>query len=157
MEAKNNELMHYGIFGMKWGIRRYQPYSVRGRKSGKKGKELGEAAKTKFSKRDRKRAEKKMREDVKNRSLLSYKELERKINRLELEKKLRLLTEEELDPGKRAAKRVLSDVGQDVAKDVLKGTIKTGLRKALGEEDVKVSTIADYLKPGGGGKPKNKK
>lgn len=36
-----NELRHYGILGMKWGIRRYQPYSQVPRKSGKKGKFVG--------------------------------------------------------------------------------------------------------------------
>lgn len=36
-------LAHWGILGMHWGIRRFQPYSVRGRKSGKGGVEIGDA------------------------------------------------------------------------------------------------------------------
>ncbi len=39
-------LAHYGILGMHWGIRRFQPYSVKPRGSGKGGKEIGEAKKT---------------------------------------------------------------------------------------------------------------
>lgn len=36
-------LIHYGVKGMKWGVRRYQPYSVRPRGSGQYGREIGDA------------------------------------------------------------------------------------------------------------------
>lgn len=39
-------LAHYGVVGMHWGIRRFQPYSLIPRKSGKGGKETGAAKKS---------------------------------------------------------------------------------------------------------------
>lgn len=44
-EVKTNELYHYGVLGMRWGFRRFQPYSLIPRKSGKGGQETGIAKK----------------------------------------------------------------------------------------------------------------
>ena len=41
----SDQLMHHGVKGMKWGIRRYQPYSLIPRGSGEGGKFIGDAAK----------------------------------------------------------------------------------------------------------------
>ena len=42
---EENDIKHYGVVGMHWGVRRYQPYSLIPRKSGKGGKETGQAKK----------------------------------------------------------------------------------------------------------------
>lgn len=49
--TSSSDLQHYGVLGMHWGIRRYQPYSTTGpRKGGKTGREIGEAANSKSNK-----------------------------------------------------------------------------------------------------------
>jgi len=50
IETKDNELKHYGVKGMHWGIRRYQPYTSNPRKDGKGGKFVGNKPKAKLVK-----------------------------------------------------------------------------------------------------------
>lgn len=48
VQTTENDILHYGVLGMRWGIRRYQPYSVKPRKSGKNGIEKGKAKKVRM-------------------------------------------------------------------------------------------------------------
>lgn len=73
---------HHGVLGMKWGIRRYQPYSVVPRQSGKTGKEIGLASRS---------AEKNVKSAIKNIKNNYTKNLiyESKVERYEEKKKKR--------------------------------------------------------------------
>lgn len=62
-----DDLKHYGILGMHWGIRRFQPYGKGGYNAKREGKEIGQAARE--AARAEKRAKKKAIFDEKNRSV----------------------------------------------------------------------------------------
>lgn len=121
----SNELYHHGVKGMKWGVRRYEnPDGT-----------LTEAGKKRYSKERERASLKKQRKSkwkaVKNRSLLSEKDLEKKIRKLELEKKLKNLTEEQLAPGRAATKKILADVGKRVASTILAGGSLYAIKKLI--------------------------
>lgn len=105
-------LYHYGIKGMKWGVRRYQNADGTLTDAGKRRAAKQEA---KAIRKDERNARKAVREDrkwaKKNRSLLSDEELNARINRLQKEKLLRNLTAEELNPGRHEAGKILKQVG----------------------------------------------
>lgn len=85
-----NYLMHHGVKGMKWGVRRQQKKAAR------------QAARSR---------KKDMRYASKNRRQLSDQELDDRINRLKKEKQLRELTNEELNPGRTIVNSQLKKVG----------------------------------------------
>lgn len=129
-----DELYHHGIKGMKWGVRRTEAQLARAR----------QRAEDKAKKKEMKKA-------VKNRRLLSDDELQKRINRIEKEKKLRELTAEEITPGKKAASEVLSSAGKKAATSIATGAILYGVKAAMTKK-FDVAEAAGYMTP----KPKNK-
>lgn len=132
-----NELRHYGIKGMKWGVRRSEEQLAKARGDTDKSAD------------DAKKAD--MKNAVKNRRTLSDKELRERVERIKLEKQLKDLTEEEISRGEAFAKSVLSSAGKKVATAVVTGAALYGIQATMtGKFDVK--ELAKYMTP----KPKSK-
>lgn len=156
---ESDYLAHYGIKGQKWGIRRFQPYSVRGRKSGEAVKEVGEAKKkTKAPSHEQLTKSTNAKEIYKHRGELSDKELQDRLNRLNNERNLANMAKGKRAEGEKIAKQILIDSGKEAAKEIVKASMKpviaAGAAKltkvvlpAVGT--VAVAIIADAVIPNG--------
>lgn len=107
-------LSHFGTKGMKWGVR--------------KPRTKAEA---------KRRVQRQKLSD--NRRKLSDDDLKKAVDRIQTEKKLKDLVDEDLRPGKTVAKKILSDSGQKVARTVVAGAgllaIKTLMTKKFNPHD----------------------
>lgn len=133
-----NYLEHHGILGMKWGVRRFE----------NKDGSLTAAGKKRYSKK----RERELKKDIKNRSTLSEKELDTKINRLRKENEFVRLANENLGAGKSEVHRVLKESGKQVLGRVATGVTIYAVHRAL-SRNTKLTEVADYVAP----KPKSKK
>lgn len=132
----NYYLMHHGVKGMKWGVRRYQNADG----------SLTPAGQRRQARLDRKEAARSRKLDSKNRRLLSDAELDRKISRIKKEKELRNLTKEEVSPGKQIVKGILIGAGTAAATSVLTGAIKYGIKAAM-DRKFDIKDAVDIIVP----------
>lgn len=153
-----NELTHWGIKGMRWGVRRYQNKDGTLTTAGKKryAKEMAklkeeervaknqQRTKAKLDKLDEKRreieaiksgkpvpkpAEKQMHKTgVKD---MSDEELRRVVNRLQLEQQYRQLRPEQVSAGKKFVDKVMNDVVAPAATEVGKNMLKDYMMNAV--------------------------
>lgn len=126
--------MHYGILGMRWGVRRYQ----------NKDGTLTTAGKKRLSK-DKDKAEKKERKvALKNRRSLSDVDLKKKIERLKMEKEFKNLTEEDISPGRKYVGEIMSSAGKKALTVVAAGAMAYGVKVAMTKE-FNIKEAAGYI------------
>ena len=152
-----NELMHWGIKGMKWGVRRYQNKDGSLTPAGKKRydkemaklKEEEKIAKNKLrtqaklNKLDEKRKEiealksgKPIAKSTKQHSKPSVKdmsdeELRQTLNRLLMEQQYAKLNPQQVSAGQKFVKKVMNDVVAPAATEVGKNVLKDAMTKAV--------------------------
>lgn len=141
MSYYDDELYHYGVQGMKWGVRRYQ----------NKDGSLTNAGRKRQAKVDDKAQKKDRKAASKNRRTLSDADLKKRIERIKMEKQLKDLTAEDLNPGRKATSDILSSAGKKVAGTVIAGAALYGIKAAMTKE-FDIAEAAKYMTP----KPKNK-
>lgn len=147
------KLVHYGILGMKWGVRRSQAEldRIAGRKPGKPRPSRAEQRANRKAARKRQGRSSSTATDrraaKRNRRNLTTAEIKKRIDRLETERKLVKLTNQDLRPFRTKLAENLTDAGWQVGKNLASAGMTVLVRKYLAGETLTRQEIGKYLKP----------
>lgn len=138
---ENPELKHYGVLGMKWGIRRYQNKDGSLTRAGKKRQaaNLEKAKQDEIREREEKRSKLLKSTDAselyKNRDLLSTEEINERLNRLNAEQRLSQLSNQTKSTGMDKVNKALA-VGRKINEvyEFTNTPVMKALKKQLGLE-----------------------
>lgn len=132
----DNELYHHGIKGQKWGVRRFQNKDGSLTLAGKNRR--GNAA----SPNDKEKINRK--NALKKRRTMPISDLKSRIDRLKLERELKNLTEEDLSPGRKAVKDILTSAGTKVLTTAVAGAAAYAVKAAM-TKHFDIKEAASYI------------
>ena len=136
-----NELYHFGIKGMRWGVRRYQNPDGSLTNAGKKRLSKGHTSNEENDSSNKPSTKSSSTKTVKD---MSDDELRQAINRLQLEQQYKNLSPKNVSKGKKFVDTVRNDVLKqaaiDMSKQVAKSLITKGVNSLIKDESLKVYT-----------------
>lgn len=138
-KMEQNYLYHYGVLGMKWGVRRSRKKAAKAER--KSAKQRKEESYSEDYKRVKALKKKKLYE-------MSNAEIRELNNRMQLETQYKDLKKKNVSKGQKFVTEVLTDVGKQVLKETIKESMKGSVKgatkaykKTMSMDDLKIDKV----------------